>query len=353
MLQSMCFLAQYVPGGISYQAIARESGGAELINQNLTVRIGILRGNATGLLMYEEVHDVVTNGFGLFALVIGNGVSTGSAAFDQLPDVPFGAEAHFMRVEVDTPQSAGFELLGVSELQAVPYAYHAAHAAHADSAVEADGDPANELITSFALSGNSLTIEEGGTTHTVSLSGITGSGSEMVITDLSLVGLNLQIEQNGVIHSVDLQSVANGVWQVSQPGAVHTSQRVGIGVEEPQSSLQVNGSYAGAIQVVEPADGNTATVYPLAEGDQIVIANTQNGEAHFALPPSAGCPGRIYQIRRFFPENQTGYPVVIEAQEGDTLDGQPMRMFASVQPETIAVVAAPTGWYVLNHSISQ
>lgn len=343
-------IGQFIPGGISYQAVARESGGIEIINQNLTVRIGILRDEPTGTLVYEEVHDVVTNGFGLFALEIGSGVSTGNAAFDELVEVSFGAGRHYMRVDIDTPQSPGFEFLGTTELLAVPYAYHAATA---DSAPEVDGDPTNELISTVTLVGNTLNINEAGVSHQVNLSGLVGSGgNSALISEVQLNGMSLQIVQNGTTHSVDLTSVGGTSWQAEAPGAVYTSQRVGIAQQQPLSSLHVNGSYGAAVQVFSPSGGSSPVAFLLSDSDQVAVVNTGAGAAEIVLPLSTSCEGRVYQLRRFFANPGGAFPMSVLVTPGDTLDGLTQRVFNAPAQEYISLIATSQGWFVLNHSIA-
>jgi len=351
LLLLICHAAdgQFIPSGISYQAVARESGGAELINQNLTVRIGMLRDSPSGTLVYEEVHDAVTNGFGLFSLTIGEGVSTGNASLDELATVPFGAAPHFIRIDIDTPQSPGFEFLGTTELLAVPYAYHAATA---DSAPEQDGDPTNELISTVTLIGNTLSITEAGVSHQVNLSGLIGQGgSNALISSVDLTGMSLQIVQNGVPHTVDLSSLSGGTWQVSD-GAVHTNQLVGIGQNQPTSNLHINGSFATAVQHIAPALGSNAPPIALTAQDHVVIADVSNGVADLLLPQSTTCVGRIYQLRKVVSNPSGNFPLTLNATSGDTIDGVIQKAFIAQSQEFISVIATQAGWFILNHSIA-
>ena len=50
------------PSGINYQAVAR-SDNALLTNQTLDVKFSVLR---SGNIMYQELHSVSTNEYGLF-----------------------------------------------------------------------------------------------------------------------------------------------------------------------------------------------------------------------------------------------------------------------------------------------
>ena len=45
------------PQGLNYQAVAYDAGGLPVANQNISVRLSILDGSATGTLVYLETQD--------------------------------------------------------------------------------------------------------------------------------------------------------------------------------------------------------------------------------------------------------------------------------------------------------
>jgi len=65
-----------VPEGINYQAVARNTDGAPLADTALNVQITIASDVNLNTIDFSEVHSVVTNRYGLFTLIIGNGVPT-------------------------------------------------------------------------------------------------------------------------------------------------------------------------------------------------------------------------------------------------------------------------------------
>lgn len=353
-LIAMCFAAgtsaQFIPTGISYQAVVRDIGGNEVTNQNMSVRIGIMKSAPDGDLVYEELHEVVTNVFGLFSLVIGEGVVTGNALYLTLGEIPFGADVHFMRVEADTPQSVNYELLGVSQLLAVPYAYHALTAA---SAPEDDGDPANELIASFSLAGPVLTITEGGIVHEVDLSALDGAGNlgtDPLISSVVLNGMFLQVTENEITYQADLSPVAYATWQAADPGVIHTPGLAGIGTDNVSSTLTVGGSVAAATAVFNPTGGINPEVFQLDGSHHSIIVDIGNGAADLLLPHSASCPGRQYMMRRYSSVPGYPWPLSILAAPGDTIDGAASRSFSLSQAEYITIVATDVGWFVINYS---
>ena len=55
------------PQAFKYQAIARDASGTQLASTNLNVRILIHDLTASGMVVYMETHNVITNAFGLFS----------------------------------------------------------------------------------------------------------------------------------------------------------------------------------------------------------------------------------------------------------------------------------------------
>jgi hypothetical protein len=341
---------QFIPEGMSYQAVAREVGGDEIIDQNLTVRIGILKGSADGDLVYEEVHDVLTNSFGLFTLSIGEGVPTGNAIYPDLTEIPFYTDAHFLRIDVDTPQSSGFEFLGTSELLAVPYAFHANTAG---SAPEIDGDVTNELIDDVTMNGLTLTISEGGIDHTVSLAALQGGsgGGAGLIDNITLEESNLIITEGAQMSQVDLEPLASTRWQKSN-GAVHNaSDLIGIGTTDPTSRLTLAGALAVPVHVFAPSAGNTATPFDLGPDHYALICDVSSGEAELHLPNAITCPGRLYQLRKKSDAMGIPYSMTIVSAPGELVDGTDELQYNSPLSEFVTLISDGTTWHVLNYSV--
>lgn len=120
MLLSVVVIAQ-APAGINYQAIARDSEGDILANQNISIRFTITDGSA-GMVQYVERHQVATNQFGLITLTIGMGTQT-SGEFN---DITWESISPWLRVEMDPNGGNQYVVLGSSQLMSVPYALYAA-----------------------------------------------------------------------------------------------------------------------------------------------------------------------------------------------------------------------------------
>jgi hypothetical protein len=79
---TICSFSQYTPKGMSYQAVARDEKGFELKNKELEVRISIIPVDPNGASEYTESHNVITDKYGLFSLIIGQGSYISGTASD-------------------------------------------------------------------------------------------------------------------------------------------------------------------------------------------------------------------------------------------------------------------------------
>lgn len=110
------------PGIFNYQGVARNSVGNVLVNKNITLRLTIHDGSASGATVYQESRNVTTNPFGLFNVQVGSpGASnvTGTTA-----GVNWGVNSKFIQVEIDPNGGTSFINIGTAQLASVPYALY-------------------------------------------------------------------------------------------------------------------------------------------------------------------------------------------------------------------------------------
>ena len=136
--------SQGTPQGISYQAVAYDSEGFEISNQEISVRLGILLGGVDAEASYTEVHSVTTDDFGLFSLVISQGETS-----DTFSSINW-EEGAYLKVEVDEDLDGVYSVMGVSSFNAVPYALYA-EKSNSEVAVSTFGD-------TLTINGKSLII---------------------------------------------------------------------------------------------------------------------------------------------------------------------------------------------------
>ncbi|MFY7972588.1 MAG: hypothetical protein ACOVOO_11650 [Flavobacteriales bacterium] len=339
--------AQFTPDAFNYQAVARNVGGVALANQNLTVRMSVCSDVAGNDVLFEEIHSTVTNDFGLFALEIGHGISTGTAPYFSLEELPWGNGATYLKVEIDVPAAGGYELLGVSPLLMVPYAAYAALAPEAD--------PTNELITDFSLTGSTLAItENNGTPLEVDLSAITGdpSPTNEWITSALLTNNQLTIDENGHQTTIDLSSLVGGssAWQWNNNSISTSAVQVGVGTTNPSSSMQVNGSMAYSVGHFQAINDAVIETFEFDGFIHIAICDVTDGSMNILLPAASSCPGREYRVRKFFTTPTTNNVIGLVAQSGDAIEGGVIWSMNKPTAEYASLVSDGANWYVIDHS---
>jgi hypothetical protein len=156
--------AQSVPQGINYQAVVRDTSGAVLMNQALTIQFSVISDITTSAISWQETHQDTTNAYGLFTAIIGQGISTAvgsSATFDV---IDWGASNHLLKVEVD--YGGGLIDMGTKAFMSVPYALNST-----PQSLSISGD------TLFISSGNSIVISGISLINSLIVQGCTDSTS--------------------------------------------------------------------------------------------------------------------------------------------------------------------------------
>lgn len=124
-----------VADGISYQAVALDENGREIAGQDINgniisgkaidVRFSVISGTPDGEILFKEIHSVNTDQYGLFSLVIGHGSVSPDGKFEKLADINWGADKLYLKVEIDTRRTGNFKVMGIQQMMAVPFAFHA------------------------------------------------------------------------------------------------------------------------------------------------------------------------------------------------------------------------------------
>ncbi|MCK9401212.1 MAG: hypothetical protein M0Q51_14635 [Bacteroidales bacterium] len=198
-----------VPHAFKYQAVIRDTTGVVISNQLVSLRISLLRGDINGEVSYSEIHDVITNTLGLVNLEIGRGLVVAG----EFAQISWGEDNYFIQLEIDMQGAMNYQLLGTSQLLAVPYALYA----------EKSGSGSDTIKSQWKESGEGIYYDEG----------------------------NVGINQADPQYSLDMSGMlnVNGDGRVSntfQVGLnnfnVTSDGKVGIGTSLPFSNLQIEGT---------------------------------------------------------------------------------------------------------------
>ena len=132
-------LGQTVPQGINYQAVALDQNGQPIrgvdivgrpiVDAEIGVRITILENSPTGTQLYQEEHEVLTDLYGMFNLVIGQGLQVSADPFSSIN----WQGDKYLQVELSIENNGSFVLSAVQQLMSVPYAFLAENALYYES----------------------------------------------------------------------------------------------------------------------------------------------------------------------------------------------------------------------------
>jgi hypothetical protein len=120
--------------GISYQAVALDTEGVEVVGKDITNKplynrdIGVkftITSGEDGTIYYQETHSTVTNENGLFSLVIGLGTLTSETNYNALLDMPWINGDQWLKVEISLHNDGTYGMVSNEKFMAVPYTFYA------------------------------------------------------------------------------------------------------------------------------------------------------------------------------------------------------------------------------------
>lgn len=109
-----------VPKKFSYQAVIVDSTGELVANQDIMIKVNILRGDITSAIsVYMKIFEATTTETGLMVIEV-----------DSLDGIDWGTgETYSLKTEIDfLSDTEGYFLFSIEELQSVPFALYSGHA---------------------------------------------------------------------------------------------------------------------------------------------------------------------------------------------------------------------------------
>ena len=147
-----CQLIGQPPQKMSYQAVLRDADDKLLVQQNVGVKISILKGDAQGQAVFVETFDAMTNINGLVSLIIGEG----NAEEGKMENINWAVGPYYLKVETDTEGGTNYNISGTSQLISVPYALYA------NSAGGGDGDWVEDNVNNLIHTDKNIAVLSGG-----------------------------------------------------------------------------------------------------------------------------------------------------------------------------------------------
>ena len=149
LIISVHILAQ-VPQSFNYQAVVRDSNGELVTDQSVGVQISILKYGIYDLPVYIEDHNVLTNQFGLFSIMIGQGTQV----MGEFEMIEWGSNTYFLQTAIDIGGENNYEFMGKTQLVSVPYSIYSRGLILTDengNEYEITVDPSGNLVTNQIL----------------------------------------------------------------------------------------------------------------------------------------------------------------------------------------------------------
>ena len=113
-----------MPQTISYQAVARDAQGKVVSEKSIGVKVEILKGSATGNVVFSETHTPTSSKTGTVNLLIGQG-TVGSGTF---ASIDWGTDTYFLQLSMDLSGGSDYKIVSTTQMLPVPYALYAAKA---------------------------------------------------------------------------------------------------------------------------------------------------------------------------------------------------------------------------------
>mgnify|MGYP001342293719 CR=1 FL=1 len=145
---SFSLLAQNLPQGIAYQAVAVKEGPYSVAGENpqaiywsnkdIKVRFTILDQYPNPTNIYQESHPVTTDDYGVFNLIIGQG----SVLLGDFETIPWELGTAHLQVEIDFDNDDSYTITSFERFWSVPYAFVSkkVKGTNIDSAIQALND---------------------------------------------------------------------------------------------------------------------------------------------------------------------------------------------------------------------
>lgn len=109
------------PQGFNYQASIRDASNVIVANQNVGLRVTLIKDSISGINVYQETFSDSTSATGVVNIVIG----TGTVVSGSFSSIDWGNGPYFIEIAVDVNGGTTYQVMGTQQLMSVPYALYA------------------------------------------------------------------------------------------------------------------------------------------------------------------------------------------------------------------------------------
>ncbi|MDC1202397.1 hypothetical protein N8004_00290, partial [Salibacteraceae bacterium] len=105
------------PSFFTFQSVIRNNSGNLLIEQNVNLKISILKNDTLSPEIFSEEHLLQTNKNGLVSLEIGKGINI----IGQLNSIDWSDGVFYVKTEIDIDNDQNYDFSGITQMLSVPF----------------------------------------------------------------------------------------------------------------------------------------------------------------------------------------------------------------------------------------
>ena len=240
--------------GINFQGVGRNSSGAVLATQKISLRFTVIQGSETGSVEYVESKEVTTNAQGIFSVVIGDGTQISKTG--NFTDINWKINPKFLKIEMDPAGGTSFAAMGTTRLQSVPFAYYAngVNADNVDGVLSASKGGTG--VASISALKTALGVDQiYTTTEKNKLAAVSGTNTG----DQDLSGLATISQLSGKANTVDLALKAP-LESPTFTGTVTGITKAMVGLSNVDNTADLAKPISSATQAVLDLKASTTTL---------------------------------------------------------------------------------------------
>jgi hypothetical protein len=289
------------PNSMLYQAVARDAAGNLAVRRSVYVRTSIIKGSATGAVMYSDEHKVTSNADAMFTVVVGQGKYL-SGSFTSISNIPWGDDKYFFNLKISVapslPGSAwkpSYVDMGTSQFWSVPYALFSGTAASSKDSLR------------LSINGTGRTLRLGSYKPVFFSVADNDSVATNEIQTLSQTGGRLLLSLNGGMVFLPDSSASNEIQNITRNGGRISLSLGGGTITLPDSSatnelqsININGgsislSHGGGMIALPDSSASNEIQTLRLKSDSLFISNS-NGLDLYPILGAGAVKMKDYQI---------------------------------------------------------